>query len=198
MARPLPWVTHPSNAWRWLVDAAGVVAAGLVVLVLPWWSLRWAGRRNPRGMRVLLSLPVVVAIIYGPFRALRAYISDPAASDAMLFLLYVISAIASVPTLLYLAALGRAILTRRPRSLVALAMITAATTSAYVAYQFRIDRPKMSAGEYYDWSLAFLGLLPGTYLAGTVLLGWMIVRWFGRRIGRLLGKRNLHLPGASA
>ncbi len=175
-ARPLPWGSPNGPIWPGLLYQTGGLA--LINVVVPLAVLRLATRRRIWGMRLLLALPVVVAIPMAVSQMFR-YLTPVQLSA---------STLVGIPVLEYAGAALRSILDRRWKRLAVRVGLTALATVAIGIVWLWSDMRAMPATEHYTWSGWYLVAIPGAYLVGVLACIMWIARG-GFRLMRGLARR---------
>jgi hypothetical protein len=188
-ARPLPWIEPIRRALdpRLLVAAVGLA---MINVIVPIAIIRLAAWRRPWSLRMLMVLPIAVAIPLAVFQAreslLPARIGPIPATARPVFLL---GTLAGLPILIYIGSAVSGLFRGRWRRPLALLGLTIVATSIVGVAWLWWDRRTMPAIEHYDSTNLYLIVLPGAYAAGVVLL----IAWPLRRIFRWI-KRSRRQP----
>jgi len=167
----------------------------LIDVVVPLAILWLATRKRFWSVRMLLALPVVIAIPLGVGltlkRLLPVELPDPIRWHAFLF--FTLVSLAGLPPLAYLALVGSTLVRRRWRRLALIVGLTAIVAAVIGTYWLQSDMQSMPAIEHYSWSAWHLLAWPAAYAVGLlVLIGWAL-----RRAGRMtmrLGRRVFTRP----
>ncbi len=190
--RPLPWVGPVEPFANPMVQVA--MAATLINVCLPLAILWLATRRRFWSMRLLLALPVVVAILMTGYSALIALIPDkgpPTEPSWWVVLLGVaMLSMSGLPIVLYPAALGSALVRGRWRRLVFLVAGALLAAVLIGAILLRSDMSKMPAIEHYNWSGWHQILFWGAYAVGVLVLLARPTRGVARFVWRRARRRR--------
>ncbi len=183
--RPVPWASD-QNLYFPPVILIYLGASALINLMLPLGILRLATRRRVWSLRLLLALPVVVAIPMAVFLAIDAI--EPVPHDPP-WITGSVTTLAGIPILVYPWQLGRSMVLGRWKRLTILALLPILTSIAVGAVSLWADMKRMAPIEHYAWSGWFTLAMLGTYAAGSlVVIAWAVrgtVRSI-RRLGSLL------------
>lgn len=194
--RPLPWSTAiSSNAKPRTYGTAAWLA--LINVVLPLAILRLAARRRVSSLRLLLALPVAVAVplamFLHQFGSWTPPLDDPSTWNAVRP--FALTALAGLPILFYLVSAAGILVRRRWRRSAVLIGLTVVASVVLGALWLRWDAQTMFASElaHYNGSDWYLVVLPGAYAVGVLLLvGWVLRGMFRRlRRARWLAKPAL-------
>jgi hypothetical protein len=197
--RPLPWVGPVEPYANPLVQVA--MAATLINVCLPLAILWLATRRRFWSVRLLLALPVVVAILLTGYSALIALIPDnPQPTEPPWWgipLGVAMVSMSGLPIVVYVAVLGSALVRGRWRRLVFL--VSGAVLAAVVigAILLRSDMFRMPAIEHYNWSGWHQVLLWGVYAVGVLVLLARPARGVARFVWRRARRRPALVSASS-
>jgi hypothetical protein len=184
--RTLPWNQMTLASQVQLVVVIGGLA--LINVVIPVVILRMATRRRLWSLRLLLALPVAVAIPTAMLIKVKPLSPEVALAswpDAILAMTVV--SIAGLPLLGYAGIVGLSILRQRWRQLAWLAGLTALASVAVGAGWLGFDMQDMPAIERYNWSGWYGVALPSAYAVGVLAS----IAWAVRGAARLvLGLRR--------
>jgi len=192
--RALPWASE-GNRTQYPVRYLALAGIALIDVVVPLAILWLATRKRFWSVRMLLALPVVIAIPLGVGltlkRLLPVELPDPIRWHAFLF--FTLVSLAGLPPLAYLALVGSTLVRRRWRRLALIVGLTAIVAAVIGTYWLQSDMQSMPAIEHYSWSAWHLLAWPAAYAVGLlVLIGWAL-----RRAGRMtmrLGRRVFTRP----
>jgi hypothetical protein len=187
--RPLPW-TRGGNRNQPPLATLALAGIALIDVVVPLAILWLATRRRFWSVRMLLALPVAVAIPLGAFLTLKrlmpAELPDPSLGYAVG--VFTLISLAGVPPLAYLALVGSSLIRRRWRRLAVIVGLTAIMAAVVGTYWLWSDMKTMPPIEYYSWSDWHLLAWPAAYAMGVLVLIVRAVRGASRMIVRL-GRR---------
>ena len=181
-SRPLPWSI-------WIRSAVGplslstVSGFALVNVALPLGLLHLVAGRRRWSIRLLMALPVAVAVPLTAFLIIEPVL--PAVPDRFLStprLLFVAATLAGIPVVVSAVFLTRTLIRRRWRALAMLFLGTAVASFGVGAAWLWVDGRAMIALEYYERAEWYLAIVPGAYAVGFLLL----LAWWIRGIGRTL------------
>jgi len=193
--RPLPWTPVTPSFNPQPQTYLSVARLALINVVLPLAILRLATRRRVLGIRLLIALPIAVAIplvvlLYrsGSF---SPALEDPATWAAIMPL--VVSSLVGLPVLAYAVLACRTLVNRRGTRFAWLAGLTVMATLVIAATWLWSDMRNSSgdAREHYTWSAWYLVIMMGAYVVGLLALTAWAARGFFRyvvRAGRKLGR----------
>ena len=144
-------------------------------------------------MRLLLALPVVVAILMTGYSALIALIPDkgPPTEPPWWFVLLGVAmlSMSGLPIVVYAAALGTALVRGRWRNLAVLVAGAVLAAVLIGANLLRSDMSMMPAIEHYNWSGWHQMLLLGAYAVGVLVLLARPARGVARFVWRRARRR---------
>jgi hypothetical protein len=190
--RPLPWNNTITGIW--LLVLAGVTALALFNLIIPATILKLATRRRFWSVRLLLALPVVVAIPMAILVAMRsdfAHEVDIVSWLERILALMVIS-LAGLPVICYAGMVGQSIVYQRWSRIALLAGLTALASFMIGICWWWWDMRGMPAIERYAWSGWYRVLIPGAYVVGSLA----ILRELLRLVTRLSRRKAAVSPAA--
>ena len=153
----------------------------MINIAVPLAILKLASRRRIWVVRLLLALPVVVAI---PIAVSPAFWS-------MTPLQLTASAIVGVPFLEYAGSAGRSILNRRWNRFAVRVSLTALATLVIGSGLLWSDMQRMPAIEHYTWSEWYSVVIPGVYSVGALAC----IMWTARRGLRLIRRPGRRVQG---
>jgi serine/threonine protein kinase/outer membrane protein assembly factor BamB len=173
--RHLPWLGRGNLLMGFVV--LGLVA--MINIVVPLALLRLATRRRVWSLRLLLSLPIIVALPLGMFlamsRTLTPPLDEPETWVAMRTL--ALSSLGGLPVLVFAAMAGRCVVRRRAIRTAWLVGLTASASMVIALLWLRQDMESMVPLEHYNWHGWYLVLAAGAYAAGVLgLVGWLVGR----------------------
>ena len=160
--------------WPGLLFQLGGLA--LINIGLPLAILKMATRQRIRSIRLLLAIPVAVAI---PLTVSRAFLSLSAVQLTA-------STLAGIPFLVYAGAVGQSIINRRFRRFAVLIGLTALYAAVIASWWLWHDSRGMSAFEYYSWSGWYVVAIPGAFIVGALAC----ITWPARGAFRLIVRRR--------
>jgi len=172
--RPLPW--NSANGHSDAREAFLLGGLAFINVVIPLVILRLATRRRFWSARLLLALPVVVAIPLGSFRTIRSPYLVLATATLEAALAFAALTAMGLPILEYLARAVTSVIHRRWRRLAVLAGLTALASIVVGAVTVWNDAHATAAIERYDWSGWYTAVGPGAYALGLVFLIVGIIR----------------------
>ncbi len=168
--RPLPWNSTNGANWLELLFQLGGLACFNIVMPLA--IVKMATRQRIRSVRLLLAMPVAVAI---PISSSRLFLSLSAVQLTA-------STLSGVPFVVYAGALGQSIVNRRWRRFAVLIGLTAIAALVLGGCWLWYDRRGMSAIGYYSWSGWYELVIPATFIVGALAS----IAWLGRGAFRLI------------
>ncbi|MHB1557754.1 MAG: FG-GAP repeat domain-containing protein [Isosphaeraceae bacterium] len=178
--RPLPWVAPVRRVVSpgWICALLGLA---LVNVVLPFGTLWLLARRQRWSIRLLMLLPVAVAVPLWVFQTvepmLPAQVANRPISPRRLF---VLATFAGLPPILFAGSVTINLVLRRWRALARLLLLSIIAAAIVAGAWIRADLRLMSALERYDPSGWPSVLLPGAFAAGALIpFGWLL-----RKVGR--------------
>ncbi len=179
--RPLPWV----NPIRRAMDVAVVIevlALAAVNVVLPLGVLWLFARGRRWSIRLLMLLPVAVAVPLWVFQTVEPMLPAQVANRPIApRVLFTLATLAGLPPILVVGSILINLAGRRWRVLAWRAGVTAVAAAIIAAVWIRDDLRLMSASEHYDPSGWPLVLILGAMAAGALIpFGWLlrkVVRW---------------------
>jgi hypothetical protein len=192
-ARLLPWTSGIAGS----IGPPALLALGglvLVNVVVPLAILHRTARRRPWSLRLLMALPVAVAVpltaLLTPEPLIPARL-DPWPSSAKL--LFTLGTVVGLPVVVFVALIGGSVIhKRRVRFAVLVGLIALASVAVGTLWLWA-DMQVMPTIERYDWTGWYRVAMPGAYVVGLVLLiGWAL-RGAARFTIRL-GLRDLARP----
>jgi hypothetical protein len=175
-SRALPWVLGPIDTRAGAVGVALLGGLALTVFVIPLLVLRWAGRHDRRSLKVLLVLPVLVAVILATFGLLNAILPPMPMPDWQLCLFDILMAIFGLPIVLYGARVGQSIASGRWSRLILFAGLTLLVTAMIAGSLIAYDTTRMASFEYYRWTGVAISLGLGIYALGSLMLARSVLR----------------------
>ncbi len=179
--RPLPW-TRPGESL-----AVGSLLIGMlafVTIVVPLATVRLAARRGYWSVRVLMALPVAVAIPLGLYLSLSSLSPLAPASSPKNPVLFVLLCVLGLPVLEYAARIVSCAVRRRWKSLAMIGLAMVIATAIVAGISLWGDRPAPAEFERYDATGWYLVILIGAYAVGGLLLVGGLLRWMGRMAAR--------------
>jgi tRNA A-37 threonylcarbamoyl transferase component Bud32 len=190
-ARPLPWSRPVAGLLppQFFLLALGGLA--LINVVVPLWILKLATWRRVWSVRMLLALPVVVAI---PMTAFLTFVSATSsmagASAAQAIAGFAWATLGGLPIVCYGALVVSGLIRRDRRRLAKLAVLSVLATAVVAGFWFLVDGLTKPTIEYYAWSDWHAVIVPGLYLAGVLaMIAWAVrgarqfvrMRWRSRQ-----------------
>jgi hypothetical protein len=181
-ARPWPWI----EPIRRVLDPRllmAVIGLAMINVIVPIALIRLVARRRRWTIRLLMALPVAVAVPLTAFQTrdsvLPVEISPIPTTGPLAF---VLGTLAGLPIVLYAGLACLSLFRRQWRRLLALIGLTIVSTAIVGAAWLRNDSRAMPAIEYYSRSEWYLAAVPGAYAAGVLIP----VAWTLRAAYRLL------------
>jgi serine/threonine protein kinase len=185
--RPLPWnepsMMGGSAGLGVLLLLLGGIA--FVAFIVPLAILRLATRRRVWGTRLLLALPVVVAIPLALLMVVKSNESVQVFSWSEAIMALTVITFAGLPVPVYAGMFGSAIFRRQWSRFAWLAGLTALAALVIGIGWWWSDVRGMPATERYTWSGWWMVLIPGAYVVGTLAL----LRDFVRFVTRLFRRK---------
>jgi len=184
--RPLPWAIE-RNRNPHPVAYLALAGIALIDVVVPLAILWLATRKRFWSLRMLLALPVVIAIPLGVYLTLKRLLPGGLCGPIEDYpvLIFTLVSLAGLPPLAYLALVASTLVRRRWRQLALIVGLTAIMAAVVGTYWLRSDMQSMPAIEHYSRSPWHLLAWPAAYALGMlVLIGWAL-RSAGRMTMRL-------------
>jgi hypothetical protein len=173
----------------------GLAGLALINVVVPLSILKLATRRRVWGVRLLMALPVVVAIPLAAFLAIESVTPSMAGlSVERAILIIMLSTLGGLPVVVYAALIGSSLLRRRWLRFAVLAFLTLLASFALGAYWLGSDLPRMPAIEHYTWSEWYGVIFPGAYAVGVLAS----IAWVLRCLSRMMRRLVRRIAGVSA
>ena len=167
-------------------------AFALVNVGLPLGLLRLVAGRGEWSIRLLMALPVAVAVPLTAFLITEPVL--PAVPIRFLStprLLFLAATLAGIPIVVFAVFLASTLIRRRWRALSSLFLGTAVASCAVAAAWLWVDGRAMFALEYYERAEWYLAIVPGAYAVGIVLLFAWWIRAIARTLRRLARRQQL-------
>jgi hypothetical protein len=193
VTRPLPWTEVVPHVWQ-NTDALPASIVPGVALIVPLLVLRRAWRR--RSWRLGLG-----AVIWACVACMAATLGyprwTPANTPVLVNLLSLpLIALMEAPLFALAGALLFALCRRRWRRLGWLLLLLAVGTVTVAALWLAFDARVMDAEEHYTWAGWQLALIPGFYVAGTLLAAGIVLVWLFRLLRRAVRLGMFQAPAA--
>jgi hypothetical protein len=173
-ARPLPW--NRSSGGSYVQGTFVLGGLAFINIVIPLAILHLATRRRFWSVRLLLALPVAVAIPMAAFLTIIKLSPAPSVSVGGEVLALVAYTVLGIPVLEYLGGAVLSVVHRRWRRLAILAISIALVSLVIGAFMLWADAQTKASIEHYDWRGWYLAVVPGAYILGLLLV-----------IGRIIG-----------
>jgi hypothetical protein len=188
--RALPW-TEPVLQVFGSTATLAAVGLALANAVLPLAILRLAARRRPWSMRLLMALPVAVAVPLTVFQTIEPFVPAQIASRPVSSkIIFAVATLAGAPIVTYAAVALASLVRLRWKPLALLAGLSLAAAAIIAAAWLWADSRAMPTIERYDRLNWYLAVLPGSYAVGVfIMIGWIL-----RSIHRVIWKRGRHAP----
>jgi hypothetical protein len=182
--RPLPWMK-----WQGYLFGpqrlSSVAALAFLNMVVPLAILRLAARRRPWTVRLLMAVPVAVAVPLTVFLAFEdrmpAFRNTLSLAPGPAFLL---GTLAGIPAVAFMAMVGWSFVRTRWRVLSRIAGLTVFASVVIGLVWLWTDRRTTSEMEHYQWSDWYLCVVPGGYAVGVVIVIDRAIRTIGRSLRR--------------
>jgi hypothetical protein len=166
----LPWtnVVAPGALHEGLLAVSGLA---LVNVVLPLAILRLAARRRPWTLKLLMALPLSVAVPLNVFLAAEPLIPVlPPPFPGSARILFALGTLSGIPVVVGPIAIGWCLIRRRWKTLALLLGLTILMSFMIGAVWLWFDMRSMPAIEHYAWSGWYLVVIPGVYGIGMLIL----------------------------
>ncbi len=188
--RPLPWSREAAG----LLAPQFVLALGglaLINVVVPLLILKLATRRRVWSVRMLLALPVVVAIpmtVFPTFVSAMPSMAGTSAGEAIAG--FGRATLGGLPIVVYVALVGESLIRRRRRRLVKLAALGVLATAVLAGFWLLEDGTRKPAIAHYTWTGWYAVIVPGLYFAGVLAMVALAVRGAWRFVWKQWRRRR--------